>query len=356
MMPIAMESAKPSRLGITTLVIALLCVNGCRQVAQIAPQSEDQIEFRVQDSGQSYVLTKDGNAYLESNEGQTWEHIAQVYDPEEVKRAYVERDGQILRVSPDNGKEYLIRRQFTDSFDDVQPEIVGLKSLISEDRRLWGSFTLQSPQAASVSDYVNLRKQILEGQSQFRDCSLVATKERSHTGPIAIKCNAPAKTSAMITCKASLSSPLVYFRSGDDFWFEAYYWIVDRYPLTLVDLECEFVHEHPGVRIRVYDGGVLGAELKALTKPQFRQSPTSQVRLPKKAWVQVRVHYRLSASEGLIEIYQDGQKVLESNGPTLPFPSAIYNSLEIGISAHSDENGPCTLYVDDVRVSDRPFE
>ncbi len=320
MMPPAMELTKNGRCAMLPLLINLICMAGCRQATQIAPQAEDQIEFRVQDSGRSYVLTKDGNAYLESNEGQTWEHIAQVYDPEEVKRAYVERDGQILRVSPDNGKEYLVRRQFTDSFDDVQPEIAGLKSLISEDRRLWGSFTLQSPQAASVSDYVNLRKQILEGQSQFRDCSLVATKERSHTGPIAIKCNAPAKTSAMITCKASLSSPLVYFRSGDDFWFEAYYWIVDRYPLTLVDLECEFVHEHPGIRIRIYDDGLLGAELKALTKPQFRQSPGSQVRFPKQSWVHVRVHYRLSATDGLIEVFQDGKKVLESNGPPCPSP------------------------------------
>jgi hypothetical protein len=57
----------------------------------------------------------------------------------------------------------------------------------------------------------------------------------------------------MITCKAPLSSPLVYFRDGDDFWFEAYYWAEESLPMTLVDLECEFLAQHSGTHLRIFE-------------------------------------------------------------------------------------------------------
>jgi len=166
---------------------------------------------------------------------------------------------------------------------------------------------------------------------------------------------APAKPASMITCKASLSSPLAYFRNGDDFWFEAYYWVEGSLPLTLVDLECEFVAEHPGIRLRIFEDGALGVELKALDKPQYRQFAESRVTFPKRKWVCARVHYFLSTDDGRMEIWQDGQKVLDKSGITLPFQSAIYNSLEIGISAHCNPSEPCVLYLDDLRVSASEF-
>ncbi len=58
---------------------------------------------------------------------------------------------------------------------------------------------------------------------------------------------------------------------------------------------------------------------------------------------------------GTIEIYQDGKRVLNSRGPTLPFATAIYNSLEVGISAYSEEQGTSVIYIDDLRVSTAPF-
>ena len=44
--------------------------------------------------------------------------------------------------------------------------------------------------------------------------------------------------------------------------------------------------------------------------------------------------------------------VLDERGQTLPLASAVYDSLEIGISAHSFGPEPATVYVDDVTISD----
>lgn len=123
--------------------------------------------------------------------------------------------------------------------------------------------------------------------------------------------------------------------------------------MTLIDLESEFVQEHPGIRLRIFDDGALGVELKALSKPQYRQAPEKRIAFPKDQWVCVRVHFHLSPTDGKMEIWQDGVKVLDKAGTTLPFRSAIYNSLEIGISAHGNPEDSCTLFVDDIRCSSK---
>jgi hypothetical protein len=47
---------------------------------------------------------------------------------------------------------------------------------------------------------------------------------------------------------------------------------------------------------------------------------------------------------------------VDARGQTLPLSHTIYNSLEVGISAHSFGPLPATLYVDDVSISARPPE
>lgn len=51
----------------------------------------------------------------------------------------------------------------------------------------------------------------------------------------------------MICCKSSLSSPLVYFRKGDDFWFRAFFFAEGSLPTTIMDLECEWIKLHAGI-------------------------------------------------------------------------------------------------------------
>ena len=333
-----------------------LSAMGCRHNDRVAALAGEHIEVTQALDGQTYHLCDDGNVYREIEGGKQWEYYATVFDPVEVQRSYVSENAVTYRVDPDNiNQRYEVMRDLADSFEDLSSGLPGLAELVAPQRLKWGSFTLQSPQAPKVADYVALRKQLLEGKAQFRDCRIEPTSEKAHTGKMSLKCSAPAKTSSMITCKASLSSPLLYFREGDDFWYEAWYWAEGNLPLTLIDLESEFIREHAGIRVRIYEDGTLGTELKALSKPQCRQPKENRTLFPKGQWVRVRVHFQLASPAGQIEIWQDEKLVLSCTGQTLPFRSAIYNSLEIGISAHSDSTGPCVLYVDDVRMSAAGF-
>ena len=68
----------------------------------------------------------------------------------------------------------------------------------------------------------------------------------------------------------------------------------------------------------------------------------------------MKAHLKLSEKDdGVIELWQDGTKIVDARGQTLPLAHSIYNYLEVGITAHSTRPRPVTLYVDDVSISDR---
>ncbi len=60
--------------------------------------------------------------------------------------------------------------------------------------------------------------------------------------------------------------------------------------------------------------------------------------------------------DGVIELWQDGQKILDTHGKTLVLAHAIYNSIEIGISAYNEQGKTATLYVDDFHISHQPIQ
>ncbi len=61
-------------------------------------------------------------------------------------------------------------------------------------------------------------------------------------------------------------------------WYRASYYAEGARPLTLMDLECEWIEQHGGIRLYIDEGGLLQAELKALDKPKFKQSPKTAIR------------------------------------------------------------------------------
>ena len=62
-----------------------------------------------------------------------------------------------------------------------------------------------------------------------------------------------------------------------------------------------------------------------------------------------------SSSEGVLEVWQDDSKVLDSHCQTLPTAATIYDRLQTGITAHSSHQNAVTLHVDDVELSNRPL-
>ena len=78
---------------------------------------------------------------------------------------------------------------------------------------------------------------------------------------------------------------------------------------------------------------------------------------PTGRWVQLRAHLVLTEQDnGVIELWQDGQKIIDTRGKTLVLAHAIYNSIEIGISAYNEQGKTATLYVDDFCISDQPIK
>ncbi|MEO8451614.1 MAG: hypothetical protein ABI647_17605, partial [Gemmatimonadota bacterium] len=85
-------------------------------------------------------------------------------------------------------------------------------------------------------------------------------------------------------------------------------------------------------------------------KPKFRQA--GPVAVPKRQWVTIKAHLVFYEVNGTIELWQDGVRVLAATGATLPLPFAIQTNVEVGVSATDRAS---VLYLDDVRLSSKPF-
>lgn len=334
------------------LVLAVLRLRGPEEV-QAYPA--ERVLRTTTLEGVPYVLADDGNVFRIISERGTWTWVDRIFDPESIARNIVKEGDAVFRVDPDSGKRYQLLKEFADGFEDVPEDVDGLRSLIGEERR-WTEFTLQTPQTPTVSDYVQLRNQILTAGAGFLDASVGPSKLHAHHGQQSLRCVCPAKSSRMVCAKASLGTGFVCFEQNDHFWFQAWFRIDGpTRPFTLADLEGREVKESPGVRLMLFNGQELGVELKALEKPKYRQASGEKVVFPADQWVRVTWHVFLHPDEGHVQVWQDEQLVVDSHGPTLPFRGMMYDSLEVGISAHSFGDQPATLFVDDVRITTEPL-
>ncbi len=315
----------------------------------MAALPEDQVEFTVEIDSETYKLAH-GMAYRVQSDGK-WEVVERIFDPVEVARMWVTEGDQILRVTDDRTMKIPVRVPFADDFEGLPEGVSGLRRMIGPERG-WSDLTLQSPQTATVPDYVKLRQRILTKEGDFLDARVEPLAVAARTGKMGLRCFCPAVSSEMICTKASLGTGLVYFKSGDTLWFQAWYRVVGpRYPHTLADFECSYAHMSPGPRICLGEEGYLEVELKALSKPRYQQPEGKRLRFPTGQWVCVTAEFQLDTQHGRVKLWQDRQLVLDATGPNFPFPSAIIDKMELGISAHSHGTDPATLDVDDVQIS-----
>jgi hypothetical protein len=125
--------------------------------------------------------------------------------------------------------------------------------------------------------------------------------------------------------------------------------------IFLWDLETTQYPQSPGRRLYVQDGGWLASDLgKWWTGKTFRQPKGGEVQFPKDRWVQLRVHLLLSSGrDGLMEVWQDEVRVLDARGQTLPTDRAVYNRLQVGLTANGNRHSTNVLYLDDVVIANR---
>ena len=322
---------------------------------EVDPYPNDRILRSAAIEGIQYRLTDDGNIFRVLDERNTWTWVDRVFDPDQLAREYVREGDEVFFVDPESGRKYQMLKHFQEGFEDLPSGVAGLRAMVSEQRK-WTEFTLQTPKTPTISDYVALRKAILKEDGNFLDATIEPSQQQFHSGKQSLKCFCPPKSSGMICTKASIGSGFFYFEEGEDIWFQAYYKIDgETRPFTLADIEGRHVKESPGIRLMLFDGE-LGAELKSLDKPKFRQSPDRRTLFPTNEWVEVTWHLFLHPDNGKVQIWQNNDLVVDSVGPTLPFTKMVLNSVEVGISAHSFGNKPTTLFVDDVIVTRTPLK
>ena len=146
---------------------------------------------------------------------------------------------------------------------------------------------------------------------------------------------------------------MICFAKGDDLWFSCWYYAAKGMPFTIVDIENSFFKSAPGPRVIINNGKYVEVELKWADKPKYIQKRGQEIVFPRKKWVNIKVHLMLSDTEdGIIEVWQDGTKIINTKGRTLPTQNSILNRLEVGISASSQN---AVLYVDDMSISDKPI-
>lgn len=185
------------------------------------------------------------------------------------------------------------------------------------------------------------------------------TSELAHSGRQSLKCCASA-TQGKTTSKADLQRERLHFIKGDHVWSECWFFLMgtqDAASIFLWDLEASRKYQSPGRRLYLQSGDVLASDLgKWSFAPKFTQPWKHRTPFPRDRWVRVKVHLFLSDNaDGLMEVWQDDIKVLDGHGQTLPTSKAVYDRLQIGLTANGNREYAHTLYVDDVLISNRPI-
>lgn len=249
--------------------------------------------------------------------------------------------------SADDGTRVGVGRDFAASFEGVD-DVCGLLGPVHR----FTAITLQSPAAPEVADYVALRNRVCGEGAPFLDNTLEVLADAAHDGSRGLRCFAVAQDAVLAAgghpSKSSIETELVHFVRGDVARIEVWMRVVDGMPLGLLDLETTFVASRPGPRILVREDGRLEGELKWGDKPRFAPLPGASP-IPIGRWFRLVVELSLEPDEaGHLRVSIDDEVVIDADGPTLPLPNSILNSLELGLTSALIET---TLDVDDVVVS-----
>ncbi|MBC8124430.1 MAG: heparin lyase I family protein [Candidatus Kapabacteria bacterium] len=325
-------------------LVVLSC--GSSSVApQLCPADVDVLSTITDVDGTQYKISVDGNVYKVV--GNSCELFLRYFEPNFEANGYEHR-GDSVFLRSDQGP-FPTRNNFIEDFEryGAYPDLF-IQSMVDTDR-FWNTMILQGPQSPTIADYVALRACILRGTCTFRDNRIdIATDPLNPLNKV-MKFTAVAPSASMVTSKSSIESTIAYFKKGSELWYEARYLFTGELPYSIADFECQWFDQSPGPRI-VISNGALAIENKFGNKLKFRQS--SAVPIPIGAWVTIKVHFVFDDQMGRVELWQDGAKILDVNAPTLPLVNAIQTNIEVGISATSNA---CVLYVDNVRLQDRPF-
>jgi len=343
----------------------LYSVKDSGQLPRNTEVTDSMVDHTFKANGHTLVVI-DGDIYVEENPGE-YTFIKNYYDPDFFKKYYTVVGNDIYRRSQygDGKTQVQVSNEYEDdfeSYDTIQDVLISKDKIVGEGKMIdgvlsygpdnvttrWTSLTLQSPLAPEVADYVALRKEVGLG-GDFLDNRLEPSKLKAHGGDTSIRAYAVKPSRDMVTSKSSFQIEPVHFTAGDDFWFSGWFYFEQGVPTTIMDLESSWLDGASGIRIILTEDGRPGVELKAFDKPTVM---AQNYTLPFNKWIQVKAHFHLDPTEGLVELWFDDKKVINDSIQTLPLDDTVLDMVEVGISAAHEET---VLYFDDVQVSNDPL-
>lgn len=328
------------------------------------PESEIKERYKNEYDGNTYVVIG-GDYYQDHGEG-NYSYVQAYYDPDFYEKNYTTEDGAIFVESPgDSPTQVRLRNEFSESFETYtsihdliinEEKLAGTETIVGGITRYdvinwpsrWLSFTLQSPSAPDVPEYVAMRKTILEDGGDFIDNRIDISTDRVREGSKSARFYSIPPSGDMTVSKTALGSDTFHFKKGDDFWFSGWFYFEEGMPVTIMDLESTWLEGYSGIRILFAERHPY-IELKALGKPSWKNA---EYTVPVNEWVFVKAHFVLDEKDGQVELWINDELVVEGRGKTLPLADTVLNSFELGISATLEET---VLFVDDVRVSESPL-
>jgi hypothetical protein len=330
----------PGRIAWTAALILLgVCLGACSTTRPGGRPADDApADLTFEQDGETIALVK-GDAYRVTSSGRR-EFLERLYDPDFAAKNYTRRDGDIFQLDPENGRLYPVTRTFREGFEGA----ASAADLIRPDR--WHASNVDAERAGRPDNYYNLGNRI------------TIARDRVHGGEAAARFFA--RPDARSASKSSLVKGIMYFAKGDTVHFSGWFFIEDTPSIydaggfTLMDLESSFM-QSVGLRIIFRQNDSLAFELE-LPKTQFMQDRGAEVPFPTGRWVHVETQALLSDEAGRVQIWQDGRKVLDKPGRTLPVADAVYDRFEVGISAIARGSRYAqTVYADDIVISDSPI-
>lgn len=341
---------------ISTFLIVFTSLLGCSENSEpvVVPETpkaqegcatENLLENFSDPAGNDIYIYEDGQVFLNTNGNCQFE--LQYFEPGFEEQNYtVNISGTFLK---DDTELVPTKNTYLEDFE--ASEFVALfSSDVADPNLFWTSFTLQSPLAKTVNEYVVLSKCILDDSCDFLDNTIALVQDPENTSNQVIEFSSVAPSADMVTSKCSLTSVLGYFKKDTEVWYEAKYFIKSGMPYSIVDFETSYFEGSPGPRV-VIRNNKLELENKFGAKQRFMSN--SALEVPQDQWFTVKVHLKFSNSDnGVLELWQDGVELISTTGINLPTSNALQNILEVGISASQEST---VLLMDDLRISDNAF-
>ncbi len=336
------------KIGVSLIMPILLWATQV-QAARPQPKSElkslayPPVETPISHDGKQYMVSK-GQVFEVKGNGKR-ELRDTLFEGDFVNKNYKTDGHTIFRSDPDTGKNYAVIQDFQEGFESANK----VQDLIGPGRN-WSSMTLLSPAAPGVDAYVKLRNQIIYQGAAFKDNAISISQEIVHSGKKSLKLYAVKPSRKLDITKTSLDNELLFLQRGDHVTMTGWFYIAQGTPIGLMDIECNYINQGPGMRLLLSEDLEPRIELKWADKPTYRILRGSNARLPRAQWVKLSMYLYLSEkSDGMVRLSMNDKVVIENQGQTLPITDAIYNRLQLGITANP-KNTNTTIYVDDLSM------